>query len=149
MSDFDMTPEQFEMDVRDWIKTSLEMVSFQVMEVSHLGPIEGFGGTYKIDVLVKIQILEGALIIILVECKHLNRPVKRDEMQVLASKIQDVGAHKGIVFSSSGYQAGALNYAKKHGIAAVKVDVQELIDRRRRKEEARMMLQAMSYQLCF
>jgi restriction system protein len=125
-----MTPVKFEEYVRDWISANLEVDSAQVLELSHLGMIEGAGGTYKIDVLVKFSILKGARIIVLVECKHLTRPVERDEMQILLSKLQDVGAHKGIVFSTSGFQAGALEYAEVHGIAAVEVSRTEFHFRR-------------------
>jgi hypothetical protein len=43
----------------------------------------------------------------------------------LASKIQDTSAHKGIVFSTSGFQKGALEYAKAHGISAVSVSARK------------------------
>ena len=54
-----MTPVKFEEYVRDWISANLEVDSAQVLELSHLGMIEGAGGTYKIDVLVKFSILKG------------------------------------------------------------------------------------------
>ena len=125
MSRGEMTPPEFELYVRDWISANVQVDKSQVMEVSRLGTIEGPSGTYKIDVLVRIEILNGAQIIILSECKHLKRPVERGELQVLLAKIHEVGAHKGMIFSTSGFQAGAIKYAKIHGIAAVNVSIDE------------------------
>jgi Protein of unknown function (DUF4238) len=44
------------------------------------------------------------------------------EMHEHASKLmQSVGAHKGVMFSTSGFQRGAVDFAKTHGIALVSV----------------------------
>jgi restriction system protein len=116
-----MTPLAFEKFVRNWIDENLGIAPPQVAEVTHLGMIESAGGTYEIDVLVKFRILQDLRIIVLAECKHANRPVEHGEMQMLESKLRDVGAHKGIVFSTSGFQSGAIEYARAHGIGAVTV----------------------------
>ena len=42
-------------------------------------------------------------------------------MQVLHQKVQSLGAHKGLMFSTAPYQRGALEYAQKHGIGLVTV----------------------------
>ena len=54
---------------------------------------------------------------VLVECKHQKRKVERKEVQVLHSKLQSTGAQKAILFSVSGFQDGAIEFAKIHGIA--------------------------------
>ena len=87
----------------------------------HLGVVQGGGGEYKIDVLVKLCVFRGALVIALVECKHQTRPVEREDVMVLEAKLRDVGAHKGMLFSTSGFQSGALKYADARGIATVTV----------------------------
>lgn len=61
----------------------------------------------------------------LVECKRYRAPVDREKVQALLSKMQSVGAQKGILFSTSGFQSGAIEFAQIHGIALV-----ELVDRR-------------------
>lgn len=116
-----MTPTEFEEHVCEWVYRNLQVNRPQLVELTHLGVLQGIGGASKIDVLLRITILEGAVITILCECKHQKRPVERDEIQVLVSKIQDTGANKGIVFSTSGFQAGALKYAEVHGVAAIEV----------------------------
>ncbi len=42
-------------------------------------------------------------------------------MQVLRDRIQTIGAHKGMLFATTGYQRGALEYAAAHGIALVTI----------------------------
>jgi restriction system protein len=39
----------------------------------------------------------------------------------LHSKLQSAGAQKGIVFSSSGFQSGAIKFADAHGIATIQL----------------------------
>lgn len=92
-----------------------------LIEAEHLGTITGVGGDYRIDVLVRLNIFGGAIVAILVECKHQRRPVERDEAMVLEAKLRDVGAHKGMLFSTSGFQKGAIQYATAHGIATIAV----------------------------
>jgi restriction system protein len=49
------------------------------------------------------------------------RPVEREDVQVLADKLRAVGAQKAILFATNGFQRGALEYARAHGIALVRV----------------------------
>ncbi len=115
----DITPEQFERQVHDWLKASADgLKSFTVIH-SHM--LEGDSGEYEIDVIAEFEVFGGALIKVLVECKRYKNPVKRDIIMVLESKIRDTGAHKGMVFSTSGFQKGAIEFAQKRGIATVTV----------------------------
>ena len=115
-----ITPTAFEELVLDWLRKCGPCQDRQY-EAEHLGVMPGAGGDYKIDVLVKLTAFGGAVIIVLVECKHQARPVEREDVLVLESKLRDVGAHKGILFSTSGFQRGAIQYATAHGIATVTV----------------------------
>lgn len=40
---------------------------------------------------------------------------------MLHSKVQSTGAHKGVLFSTTPFQRGALQFAKVHGIALIHV----------------------------
>lgn len=116
----ELTPSQFEETVLGWVqKWALD--SGQQVETQHLGHVAGGGGSYKIDVLARIEVFGGAAVVILVECKHQRRPVEREDVMVLEAKLRDVGAHKGMLFSTSGFQKGALQYATAHGIATITV----------------------------
>jgi len=116
----DITPSDFERLVRDWLARCGQGDS-QQMTTEHLGRVEGSGGEYEIDVLAKLSVFDGAELVILVECKHQARPVERKEALALDAKLRDVSAHKGMLFSTSGFQKGALEYAAAHGIATVTV----------------------------
>lgn len=49
------------------------------------------------------------------------RPVGREDVQVLVDKKRSTGAQKAILFSTNGFQKGALDYARIHGVALVRV----------------------------
>jgi len=115
-----ITPTDFERLVLTWLERCAEGEK-QRVEAEHLGIVQGRGGDYKIDALVKLTVFRGALVIVLVECKHQTRPVEREDVMVLQAKVRDVGAHKGMLFSTSGFQSGALEYARAYGIATVTV----------------------------
>lgn len=80
-------------------------------------------GEYEIDASVEFTMLGGARFFVLVECraKKAGNRVERDEVLTFHSKIQVLKAQKGIFFTTSGYQKGAVEYAKKHAIALVQV----------------------------
>ena len=116
----EITPSEFEKIVLAWLRRCWAGDNQQI-EAKHLGTIAGVGGEYKIDVLVKISVFGGAEVVVLAECKHQGRPVEREDAMVLKARLLDVGAHKGMLFSTSGFQKGALKYATAHRIAAIAV----------------------------
>ena len=59
--------------------------------------------------------------LILFECKRHKDPVKRSDIQVLLTKLQSTGAQKGVAVAATGFQSGALEFAKAHGIACVRL----------------------------
>jgi len=113
-----LTPEQFELEV----KAMLDVLGLNLhgYDSQHREVVEGHDGDYEIDVTVRFGALD-AEFLVLVECKHYKNPVKREVIQSLHSKLLSVGAQKGMVFSSSGFQSGALEFAKAHGIATVQL----------------------------
>lgn len=52
----------------------------------------------------------------LVECKRWKEPVGRDRIDVLASSIEALGANSGAIFTTTGFEEGAIAYAKGKGI---------------------------------
>src|SRR5437899_2070303 len=115
----EISPTEFEKQVLVWLQRMSASDQPSSMNAVHQGVVNGASGAYAIDVLVELFLLGGAKVLILVECKHQQRPVERDEVIILDGKLRDVGAHKGMLFSTSGFQLGAVNYAKTHGIATV------------------------------
>jgi restriction system protein len=110
------SPEEFEKSVRRILDAlGMELTEYQS---SHREKIDGPDGEYEIDIAVRFSAL-GANYLTLVECERHATKVKREDVQILWSKMQSVGAQKGIMFATSGFQSGALEFAKAHGIALV------------------------------
>src|ERR1017187_787106 len=87
--------------------------------VEHLALVRTPDGAFRIDVTARFTQL-GADFLVLVECKDHARPVGREDVQVLADKLRAAGAHKGMLFSTNGFQRGAIEYASSRGIALVR-----------------------------
>jgi restriction system protein len=110
----ELTPRQFELAVKGILDAaSGGLVAY---ESKHLDKLSARDGDYEIDITARFEAL-GAEFLVLVECKHHKRKIERQDVQVLHSRLQSIGAHKGMIFSTAGYQSGALTYAKEHGIA--------------------------------
>jgi restriction system protein len=113
-----LTPQEFEVEVRRILDGSGE--SLDEYQSKNLETIQASDGGYVLDVTARFSAL-GASCLVLVECKHQQRNVERSEVQQLHSKVQSIGAQKGMLFSISGFQSGAIEYATSHGIALVQL----------------------------
>jgi len=114
-----LTPQQFEIEVEQLLK-KLGSGKLSDFMTNRLEVIQGADGEYEIDISVRFEALGGNFLV-LVECKHHKNPIKRDVVQVLNDRVRSVGAQKGMIFSTAGFQRGAIEYAKQHGITLVKV----------------------------
>ena len=115
---FQISPEQYEQRVRSWLESAA--VTLQEFSSTHREVLPGSDGEYEIDVVVRFQALQTPFLV-LVECKRHGRPIERDVVQVLNDRVRSIGANKGILFSTSKFQSGALEYAVKHGIALIQL----------------------------
>lgn len=78
------------------------------------------GAPRQIDVVMKATHgLTNHLVV--VECKYWKRPVTRQNVDSLSTALLDLNASKGIIFSSAGFQEGAIALAKHNGIDLFKV----------------------------
>ncbi len=112
-----VTPQEYEKQVVNWLESSgAELCQFKVNNLKHLS---GDSGDYEFDAVAEFVILQGAKIVVLIECKRYSRPVERDHLMTLWAKLQDVNAQKAMMFSTCGFQSGALEYAKSKNIATV------------------------------
>lgn len=115
----EITATEIERLVRDWIvKQGGELTS---LEVTYDAKVEAYDSTYQIDVLAKFQAFAGAEFTVLIECKKYRSAVERELIQVLHDKVRSVGAHKGMLFTTTGFQSGAIKCAKAHDIALVSI----------------------------
>jgi hypothetical protein len=112
-----LSPQEFERSVAEYLVTQSRR-SRSGWHVAHNRLLWGADGQYQIDVTAQFTSL-GFRFLLLVECKHQRAPIKREQVAVLHQKVVSIGAQKGAVFSTSGFQRGALDFAQAHGIALV------------------------------
>ena len=98
------------------MKAYAEREGLQDFEIKHNQKIETYDSTYQIDVLAEYTAL-GCHNKVIIECKHHTGNIKRTVVTDLCAKIQSIGAQKGIIISTSGFQKDAVTYAQIHGIA--------------------------------
>ena len=114
----EITPAEFEKLVKDFfLEIGGTLKNFQA---EHNVKLKSNDGNYQIDVYVEFEALKTD-IKVLVECKKHKNKIKRETVQVLYDKLRATGTHKGIIFSTSGFQSGANKYAREHGIALITV----------------------------
>ena len=112
-----VTPKEYEQQVISWLQSAGGEI--RSLQVFHQKSVKGTAGQYSLDGWAEFELFSGAKIKILVECKRHGRPVGRDVILAIEEKRREVGAHKAMVFSTSGFQKGALKYASSVGIALV------------------------------
>jgi restriction system protein len=113
-----LTPRDYELIVKDILDGA--GLSLSEFRSEHLEKVAGVDGAYVIDVTARFNAL-GANFLVLIECKHERRKVERQDVQILHDKLRSTGAQKGLLFSVSGFQEGAIEYADVHGIALIQL----------------------------
>lgn len=113
----ELTPERFERQVKAWLESVAEPL--EAFSAKHAHSLTGADGEYTIDVTARFTALGGASFLLVVECKKHKNPIKREVVQVLHAKQQSLGAQKAMIFSTSKFQSGAIEYASEHGLALV------------------------------
>ena len=76
--------------------------------------IRGARAEHKIDVTARMSVA-GVEQCWLIECKSWKRRVPKERVLTFRGVVEDVGADRGLLFSESGFQAGAV-YAQCHGL---------------------------------
>jgi hypothetical protein len=73
------------------------------------------GAPRQIDVLVthRTGLYEHR---ILVECKYWKHKVKRAQVDAMVSAVADLSASKGVIFTTQGFQSGAIEMARNRGV---------------------------------
>jgi restriction system protein len=112
--------EEYERQVHDVLTSAGGRVNLQVTGKRTLKAGDG-EDEYEVDASAELEMFGGALIKIIIECKCHTKPVNRDLVLTLHAKAQDLGAHKAMLFSTSGFQKGAVTYAKRYGISLVQL----------------------------
>lgn len=88
--------------------------------------VEGARGWDNVDVWVEFESL-GMTEKWLVECKDEKRPAEKDDVRALRTRVENVGASRGVLVSRNGFQRGCDDVAAKTNILLT--DPIELADR--------------------
>lgn len=113
-----MTSVEFEKASLAWLKQQANI--YPNAQVDHDVTICTRNGNYQLDGRICFQAY-GMPFTIIVECKRYSSSVKREALIVLQDKVQELGAQKGILVTTSSFQRGAVQYAKNHGITLVQL----------------------------
>lgn len=111
-----ISPVDFEIFCMETLKAYAKREDLKDFKIKHNQKICADDGTYQIDVLAEYTAL-GVRNTVIVECKKQSRSVEREIVAALKAKLHSIGAQKGILISTAGFQSGATLYAEKHGIA--------------------------------
>jgi predicted HicB family RNase H-like nuclease len=108
----------------DWYEYQEEVASF----FRNLGAnvetnkrVSGIRGIHDIDVYIELNVL-GQKTIWIAECKLWKTAIPKDKILTLYQIVQDIGADKGLLFSESGFQSGAINSTKQTNILLISID---------------------------
>jgi restriction system protein len=113
-----ITSVQFELEVKKYLEsTSGKLKDFQTV---HRESMDGQDGTYEIDITARFRIF-GADFLVLVECKNHKNHIRREHVQMLHAKQVSLVAQKAMLFATTPFQDGAVEYANQHGIALVQL----------------------------
>jgi hypothetical protein len=74
-----------------------------------------------VDVSYEDTIFGGAKLLVLIECKCYAKAVEVGDVDEFFGKLHDIGANKGIMVTTVGYQEGAIKTAKGHKIALARL----------------------------
>jgi restriction endonuclease Mrr len=77
--------------------------------------VDRHGAKRQVDVKITLR-TRFHTFVTLVECKRWKDRVGRDRVDVLAASIEGLGANKGAIFTTTGFEEGAVAYAKSKGI---------------------------------
>lgn len=118
---FKITPIEFEKYCTKILVGYAEKEGLCDFTITHNKKIQVHDGEYQIDIYAEFVAL-GARFKVLCECKRYKSNISREKVSLLHDKLVSTGAQKGILLSTSDFQSGAIEYAKIHGIALIKVE---------------------------
>jgi restriction endonuclease Mrr len=99
----DITPDEFEA----WVVEVFRSVGTEPDDarVTLHERVTGVDGSYDLDGTVRLR-WAGLDLLVVIEAKYHRTPIKRELVQVLHSKVQSVGAHKGVLVATAPFQRG-------------------------------------------
>ena len=104
--------------VRELRKAGLVLSKLKVLARQRLSKDKDEEYSMDLSVLISIG---GADRGVLIECRSEHNPVLAEAVLALSTRLQSAAAQHAIMFSTSGYDPGAVNEAKQHGIPVLTV----------------------------
>lgn len=83
--------------------------------------IQGARAQHKIDVTARMNIA-GVEQCWLIECKSWNRKVPKERVLTFRGVVEDIGGDRGLLFSESGFQAGAISAVQNTNITLTSLE---------------------------
>ncbi|HEY9872163.1 MAG TPA: restriction endonuclease [Candidatus Obscuribacterales bacterium] len=115
-----ISQHEYELLVKDILQSRLiENIPGKDLEIQQNAHYKGKSGYEHRIGLSALMKIAGVKFLILVECKNHSRLVEASEVLEFASRLDDIGAQKGIIVTTRGFHSGALQVAKSKGIALV------------------------------
>ena len=111
MSDY----ADYERFVQGVMETLLRAQGFSDVEVRHDLKLPGISRAHQIDVYWEYR-LAGVRHRVIVNCKQYKRAVSVDDIAALYGVLADYPGALGVVVTTTGFQVGAVEYARTHGI---------------------------------
>ncbi|NOT61213.1 MAG: hypothetical protein HOP19_13420 [Acidobacteria bacterium] len=109
--------DAYELVVKSLLNAHFESNGLYNFQSYHLKKYKGKSGQeHEIDVSYELNV--GMLnLLFVVECKEYARKVGVDDVMAFSYRIQDIGAHKGVLVTTKGFQSGAVKVAESQGMA--------------------------------
>jgi hypothetical protein len=120
-----MTAKEYELFTKHDIEKRLKATFGKEIEVKHLQKLKSPDGIeHEVDLHYYFEV-DGIKYLNIVECKQWNKSVTREMVKAFKAVKDDLRAHKAVMITNHGYQSGAIEYAKVHGIGLVKLNKRE------------------------
>lgn len=94
----------------------------KLAKISRNERVSGPDGERETDIIIRRSIADFNITTV-IECKDYKRPVTVEKIDAFQSKLNDIGANKGIIVARSGFSRSALTKAKRLSIDACTVDL--------------------------
>lgn len=112
-------PLHYELLVKRLLRTRLAHDTDHTPQIFHRKHYKGASGQdYEIDVSFE-TFLANTRVLTLLECKCYSDKVGVDDVAEFAYKVRDIGAHKGIIVTTMGFESGAVTIAVREGLGLV------------------------------
>jgi hypothetical protein len=110
------TSTEYELLVKSVYQEILNHEGVETIEVTHNQKLDGKSGiAHQIDVLWRFR-RAGIEHLVIIECKNYGKNVELGDVRSFHSVVEDIKGSQGVMVTRVGFQSGATEFAKHHGI---------------------------------